>query len=209
MTYKLGFMASGGGSNFQAILNHIQDGSLANTSAEFLLSNNSKCGAVDKARAAGIPVYHVSSLTHPDPQKYAEALLAPIQAHGIDLLVLAGYMKKVPAQVLERLPLRVINIHPALLPNFGGVGHWGHHVHEAVVEAGVRVSGPTVHFVDGAYDRGRILAQRPISIGALDTPEIVADKVLVQEHDLYWRVVQAFAEGRVQVQAGRVICDVQ
>jgi len=209
MAFKIGFMASGGGSNFQAILAHIQDGTLANVSAEFLLTNNSKCGAVAKAQAAGIPVFHVSNVTHPDSEKFTAALLKPIEDYDIDLLVLAGYMKRIPNKLVEKLPLRIINIHPSLLPSFGGAGLWGHHVHEAVVEAGARVSGPTVHFVDGVYDHGRIIAQRAISVTALDTPEIVAEKVLQQEHDIYWRVVKAFAEGLVQVQAGRVICDVQ
>ncbi|HSQ42355.1 MAG TPA: formyltransferase family protein [Fibrobacteraceae bacterium] len=146
---KIGFMASGGGSNFQAILNHIQDGSLANVTPAVLITNNSRCGAATKAQAAGIPVHHISSITHPDPEERNRAMLQIVNAFALDLLVLAGYMKQIPDLVLERLPHRIVNIHPALLPSFGGTGLWGHYVHEAVVAAGARVSGPTVHFVDG------------------------------------------------------------
>jgi phosphoribosylglycinamide formyltransferase-1 len=167
---KLGFMASGGGSNFQAILNRIADGSLQGVSPEFLISNNSKCGAVEKAQAAGVAVRHVSSVTHPGPGLAEQEILRIIQDSQIDLLVLAGYMKKIPDAVIALLPDRIINIHPALLPSFGGPGHWGHHVHEAVVAAGARVSGATVHFVDGDYDHGKIIASGQFRFPAKTLP---------------------------------------
>lgn len=206
--YKIGFMASGGGSNFQSVLERIQDGSLQGVSVELLISNNSQCGAVQIARAAGIPVYHISAVTHPDPQLLAQAMVEVVQRHGIQLLVLAGYMKKIPDALLASLPERVINVHPALLPAFGGPGHWGRHVHEAVVEAGVRVTGVTVHFVDSVYDHGKIIAQRAVPLFFRDSVDDVASKVLVQEHDLYWRVIRAFAVGQIQVSQGRVQCAV-
>lgn len=203
---KIGFMASGGGSNFQAILDKVKDGSLQGVSIEFLITNNSKCGAVSKASTAGISVHHLSSVTHPAPDALESAMMEVIRTSGIQLLVLAGYMKKIPDGVLALLPDRVINIHPALLPSFGGPGHWGHHVHEAVVAAGARVSGPTVHFVDGEYDHGKIIAQRAIPLESNDTPDVVATKVLQQEHELFWRVVEAFAQGQVQISGGKVHC---
>jgi phosphoribosylglycinamide formyltransferase 1 len=203
---KIGFMASGGGSNFQAILDKVKDGSLTDVHVSFLITNNSKCGAVEKAKSSGIPVYHLSSVTHPALGELERAMVEVIRTSGIQLLVLAGYMKKIPDGVLALLPDRVINVHPALLPSFGGPGHWGHHVHEAVVAAGARVSGPTVHFVDGEYDHGKIIAQRAIPLESTDSPEMVAAKVLKQEHDLFWRVVQAFAQGQVRISEGRVHC---
>jgi len=206
--FKIGVMASGGGSNVQAILDRVADGSLAGVSVEFLLTNNSKCAAATKAQIAGVSVYHISGVTHPDEIELAQAMVTVIKTHQIDLLVLAGYMKKIPDAVLSCLPHRVINVHPALLPSFGGPGHWGYHVHEAVVDAGARVSGATVHFVDSVYDHGRIIAQRATPIASLDTPEDVAAKVLIAEHDLYWRVIKAFSEGGVLIQAGRILCDV-
>lgn len=192
----------------QAILDAIQDGRLAQVQAQFLITNNSKCGAVEKARHAGLPVHHISTVTHADAQAWAAAQCQVVREAQIDILVLAGYMKKIPAELLELLPNRIINIHPALLPAFGGPGHWGHHVHEAVVAAGARVSGPTVHFVDGEYDHGQIIAQRAIALESSDTPDQVAAKVLRQEHDLFWRVLQAMSLGQVKVQSGRVECPI-
>lgn len=188
----------------QAILKAIAENRLSGVEACFLITNNSKCGAVEKAKASFLPWYHISGVTHPIASENAEAICQVVQEHGIDLLVLAGYMKKIPDELLRLLPDRIINIHPALLPSFGGPGHWGHHVHEAVVAAGVRVSGPTVHFVDGEYDHGRIIAQKAVALSATDTPDEVAAKVLREEHDLYWRVIQAFADGQVQIRAGKV-----
>jgi phosphoribosylglycinamide formyltransferase-1 len=206
--YKVGFMASGGGTNFKAILNRIADGSLPGVSVAFLISNNSKCGAFEIAKVSGVCVYHLSSVTHPNDVALAKAIVSVCIDHQIDLLVLAGYMKKIPDLVLNQLPNRVINIHPALLPSFGGPGHWGMHVHEALVDAGARVSGPTVHFVDSIYDHGRIIAQRAVAVASQDTPEDVAKKVQAVEYDLYWRVVKAFSEGAVRIQGGRILCDV-
>lgn len=205
---KIAFMASGTGSNFQVILDRIRDGRLSGVKVEFLITNNSKCGAAELARAAGIPVYHISGNTHPDPKALAKAMVDIVDQHGVELMVLAGYMKQVPDALLARLPDRVINVHPALLPAFGGPGHWGRYVHEAVVAAGVRVTGATVHFVDSVYDHGMIIAQRAVSIPFEATVDEVAALVLQQEHDLFWRVVEAFAQGKVQVVEGRVECSV-
>ena len=206
---RLAFMASGGGSNFQAILDHVADGSLPGVEAACLITNNSKCGAVAKAQAAGVAVYHFSSVTHPEPSKLEQAMVNALETHGIGLIVLAGYMKKVPDSVLAKYPGRIINIHPALLPSFGGPGHWGHHVHEAVVAAGARLSGPTVHFVDSVYDHGQIIAQRAVALSYTDSPDDVAAKVLKLEHALYWRVVKAISEGQVALVDGRVRGDVE
>jgi len=205
---KFGVMASGGGSNLQSILDRIADGSLLGKCV-FLITNNSRCGAVEKAQAFGIPVYHISGVTHPDGQAYEQALLDVVRIHGADLLVLAGYMKKIPDSLLAAFPERVINVHPALLPAFGGPGQFGMHVHEAVVAAGVRVTGLTVHFVDSVYDHGRIIAQRAVPVFCDDNANDVAVRVLNEEHDLYWRVIQAFSEDKVKVQDGIVYCPVR
>lgn len=192
----------------QAILDQIQQGNLPEVQICFLITNNSRCGAVQKAQAAEIPVHHISGKTHPHAQDYEKALVDVVDQYQIDLLVLAGYMKKIPLGLLKRLPHKIINIHPALLPHFGGEGLWGHHVHEAVVAAGVRVSGPTVHFVDELYDHGLIIAQRAVALGFDDAAETVAAKVLEQEHDLYWRVIRALSRQEIQVREQRVLGDV-
>lgn len=204
---KIGVMASGGGSNFETILNRIEDGLLKATCA-YLVTNNSRCGAVEMAKKHSIPVYHISSVTHPDPHEYSQAMVDVVHQHQPQLVVLAGYMKKIPDELLQALPERVINVHPALLPAFGGEGLYGDRVHQAVVDSGVRVSGPTIHFVDSVYDHGKIIAQRAVPVYSHDTPAQVAARVLEQEHDLYWRVIQAFALGQVKIQNGRVHCPV-
>lgn len=206
--YKIGFMASGNGSNLAAILSSIHEGNLPGVHAEFLISNNSQCKAMQIAHSHGLRTYHRSSQTHPQSCDLDQSLIDIVDHHQIDLLVLAGYMKKVPDALLAHLPWRVINVHPALLPSFGGPGHWGMHVHEAVVQAGVRVSGATIHFVDSVYDHGLIVAQRAIPLASDWDANIVADHVLAVEHDLYWRVIAAFAQGLVKVDQGRVHCPV-
>ena len=132
--FKIGVMASGGGSNFKAIIDRIGEGDLE-AQCKFLITNNGGCGAVSHAESYGIPVFHISGKTHSDRAAYEAALLEVIDRYDIDLLILAGYMKALPASLIKRLPDRILNIHPSLLPKYGGKGFWGIHVHEAVVAA--------------------------------------------------------------------------
>ena len=192
-------LASGGGSNFQAVLDRIASGDL-NARAVFLACNNSTAGAMEKARAAGVPALHVSAKTEGSEEGVSLRLLGLLDEHKPDLIVLAGYMKRVPDAVLARMKNRIVNIHPALLPEFGGAGMYGHHVHEAVVAAGKRESGMTIHMVNADYDEGQILSQRrteiPAGIGA-DIAGEVGHRVLALEHDTYWRVLKGFADGDI------------
>ena len=187
-------LASGGGSNFQALLDASRRGDLR-ARAVFLVGNNSTAGALEKARTAGIPAYHVSAKTEGAEEGVTRRLLDLLDEYKPDLLVLAGYMKKVPDAVLERMKNRVINIHPALLPEFGGAGMYGHHVHEAVVRAGRTESGMTVHMVNEHYDEGQIVLQRRVAFAAGTGAEDVGRRVLALEHDSYWRALQGFADG--------------
>ena len=191
--FKIGVMASGGGSNFKAIIDRIGEGDLE-AQCKFLITNNGGCGAVSHAESYGIPVYHISGKTHPDTVAYEAALLEVIDRHDIDLLILAGYMKALPASLIKRLSDRILNIHPSLLPKYGGKGFWGIHVHEAVIAAQEKESGPTVHLVSEEIDKGRILAQTRVPVVEGDTPETLAARVLVQEHDLYWRTIRDYAK---------------
>lgn len=152
---------------------------------------------MDKSRAVGAPAYHVSVKTEGSEDRVGARLLELLDNHPADLLVLAGYMKKVPDAVLGRMKNRVINIHPALLPEFGGAGMYGHHVHEAVVRAGKTESGMTIHMVNQNYDEGQILLQRRAGIPTSASPEEVGRLVLALEHDSYWRVLKAFADGDI------------
>ncbi len=188
----LGVLASGRGSNLRALADACERGDLPATIA-VVISNNSRAGALAFARERGITARHISGRTTPDEPS---ALRDALRAAGVDLVVLAGYMKLVPQTVLAAFPGRVVNIHPAPLPRFGGPGMYGAHVHRAVLDAKVPFSGPTVHLVDARYDEGRILAHRPVPVRPDDTPDTLAARVLAAEHDLYWRVIaEHFASG--------------
>ena len=191
--FKIGVMASGGGSNFKAIIDRIGEGDLE-AQCKFLITNNGGCGAVAHAESYGIPVFHISGKTHPDAAAYEAAMLEVIDRYNIDLLILAGYMKALPVSMIKRLPERIMNIHPSLLPKYGGKGFWGIHVHEAVIAAHEKESGPTVHLVSEEIDKGRILAQTRVPVEEGDTPETLAARVLVQEHELYWRTIRDYAK---------------
>ena len=202
-TFRLGILASHGGSNFQAIFDRCVSDEIP-AEVGVVISNNSKCGAIERARSQGLPWAHLSSRTHPDPVDLDSAILKCLQAHQADLVVLAGYMKMLGARTLDAYANRIINIHPALLPAFGGLGMYGEHVHEAVIASGARVTGATVHLVDEHYDTGRIIAQEVVKVYEDDTPQSVARRVLAVEHSLYPAVVRLFAERRVTVDDGRV-----
>jgi phosphoribosylglycinamide formyltransferase-1 len=195
---RLGFLASHGGSNMQAILDSIQAGALDAVPA-LAISNNSKSTALERARAEGIPWKHLSSATHPDPDDLDRAILAALREQRVNLVILAGYMKKIGAATLGAYANRILNIHPALLPKFGGKGMYGMNVHEAVLAAGETVSGATIHLVDPLYDHGRILARRETPVEPGDTPETLQARVLKAEHRLYSDTIQAIASGEIDL----------
>jgi phosphoribosylglycinamide formyltransferase 1 len=189
----LAVLGSGRGSNFQAILQAIGEGRLPSTCVCLVISNNSDAGILSVARSAGIPAMHMSQKQYPTEAAFADALLGVLRSHAADLIVLAGYMKRVPPRVVREYRDRVLNIHPALLPKFGGQGMYGRHVHEAVLAAGERVSGATVHVVDEEYDHGPVVLQRTVEVSADDTPETLAAKVLEIEHALYPEAIRRHA----------------
>lgn len=191
---RLGVLASGRGSNLAALLAAHARGDLT-PSVVLVASNNSGAGALHMAREHRIAALHISSRTHPDP---GGALLAAFSDHGVDVVVLAGYLRRVDPRVVAAYEGRTVNIHPAPLPRFGGPGMYGPAVHAAVLAAGVDSSGPTVHRVSDGYDEGEILAHRPVPVQPGDTPESLAARVLVAEHDLYWRVIEdLFGAGKI------------
>jgi formyltetrahydrofolate-dependent phosphoribosylglycinamide formyltransferase len=186
---RVAVLASGGGSNLQALLDAAQDPE-AGFSVVLVVSNRADAGALARAARAGR-----SAATIREDGQDPERILALFAESGADLVVLAGYLKLVPAAVVSAFRGRMLNIHPALLPAFGGPGMYGRKVHQAVLAAGARVSGATVHVVDEVYDRGRILAQWPVPVAADDTPETLAARVLEAEHRLLPAVVRAWARG--------------
>lgn len=180
---RVAVLASGGGTNLQALLDAC--GPAARARVTRVVSNRADAGALERARAAGIPVVVLR-----DPAD-ADELIAALG--GADLVVLAGYLKLIPAAVVARFPRRMINIHPALLPAFGGPGMYGHRVHAAVLASGATESGATVHYVDEQYDRGPIIAQRTVPVLPGDTAETLAARVLAVEHELLPQVVLELA----------------
>jgi len=182
----------------QAIIDSIKSGEIKAVAA-LVISNNSDSGAILRAQRENIPYRHISAKTHPDENERTKAMLAAIDEYEVNLVVLAGYMKKLPIEVIEHLGGKVLNIHPSLLPKFGGEGMYGIKVHQAVIEAGEKISGATVHLVDSEYDRGRILMQSNVPVFPDDTPEILAERVLASEHELYKTVLKKIADGEITI----------
>ena len=193
---KLGFLASHTGSNMQAIIDACPAGTLAAVPC-VVISNNSRSGALARARQENIAAYHLSERTH--GEALGGAILAAMQRHGVEVICLAGYMKKLGAEVLAAYEGRILNIHPSLLPKFGGQGMYGMRVHEAVLAAGERESGATVHLVDEEYDHGRVLAQEKVPVQAEDTPEALQKRVLAAEHRLFAATLARIAAGEIPI----------
>ena len=196
---NIAVFASGRGSNFQAILNAIDTGLLP-ARVSLLLSNRSDAGAMETARLRGIPAIHLSQKMFATEIEYANRMLSLLDEHKAELIALAGYLKRIPSRVITRYRNRIVNIHPALLPMFGGAGMYGHYVHEAVIASGMKISGATVHLVDEEYDNGPILLQKTVEVAPDDTPDSLAAKVLKIEHEIYPLALKAFAEGKVKVE---------
>ena len=185
---------SGRGSNFKAIVDAVERGRITGARIRLVLSNNSQAGILDLARTHGIPAVHLSRKQFADEGEYVNALLDVLRAHEANFIALAGYMKRVPPPVIAVYRNRIINIHPALLPKFGGQGMYGIHVHEAVIAAGESVSGATVHMVDEEYDRGAIVLQKSVPVADNDTPETLAARVLAIEHEIYPEAIRLLAQ---------------
>ena len=193
---RIGVLASHGGSNMQAIIDAIERGEL-DARVVLVISNNSSSGAMERARRHGLPARHLSGATHPDPEALDQAIRDALADAGAEVVVLAGYMKRIGPRTLERFRGRMLNIHPALLPRHGGEGMYGLRPHESALAAGDAETGATVHVVDEQYDRGPILRQERVPILAGDTPETLQQRVLAVEHRIYPEVLADIAAGRI------------
>lgn len=178
---NLGFMASHGGSNMQAVLDAINSGRLRAKPC-VLISNNSASKAMERARLQGMPHYHLSQKTHPDPDDLDAAILEAFRKHEAEYILLLGYMKKLGPKVLDAYKGRILNIHPSLLPKYGGKGMYGRFVHEAVLENRENETGVTIHLVDEEYDTGRIIGQTAVPVLPGDTVDTLGKRVLEREH---------------------------
>jgi len=201
---NIAVFASGRGSNLMAILKAIEEGKLK-ARVVVVISNKSSAGALEIARSKGIDALHISRRQFSSDREYADKILSELRKRNVELIVLAGYMKKIPAEVVSEYRNRILNIHPALLPSFGGQGMYGINVHKAVIESGVKITGVTVHIVDEEYDHGPIVLQRAVEVKDDDTPETLAERVLKVEHEVYPEAIRLFVEGKVNVFGRKVI----
>lgn len=205
---NIAIFASGGGSNAGAILQSINEGRL-HARVSLVITDKAQAGVLDRARSNDIEGHILPPASFSSPDAYLEALFNLFDKHAINFVVLAGYFKKIPPAVVDRFQGRMTNIHPSLLPSFGGPGMYGRHVHKAVRDHGVHWTGATVHFVDHNYDTGPIILQKIVPVHQEDTPEDIAARVLPIEHQIYPEALRLIAEGRVTLQGHRVLIDPQ
>lgn len=193
---NLGFLASHEGTNMQAIIDACKSGKL-DAKPCVVISNNSDSGAILRAKQEGISYYHLSSKTQPDPSNLDTAILDALRKHAVNLVILAGYMKKLGPQTLAAYNGRILNIHPALLPKYGGKGMYGRYVHEAVLASGDKVTGVTIHLVDAEYDQGPLVAQCQVPVLDGDTVESLSERVLKKEHTYFIEILQRIILGEL------------
>ncbi len=199
---KLAVFVSGRGSNLRAI---VQSNELKNkVEVAAVISDKSACGAFEIAEKYSIPCFTVSQKNKDGFSTFPEVTTA-LKKLNVELIVLAGFLKLIPADFVAEFRGRIINIHPALLPSFGGKGMYGINVHRAVFASSAKVSGPTVHFIDDSYDTGRIIAQRSVDISNVSNPEEIAKKVLEVEHEILPYVIGKIADGKIVTKDDRVI----
>lgn len=195
---NLAFLASHYGSNMQAVLDACKDGRFQARPC-VVISNNGDAEALVRAKRENIPSYHLSSKTHSDPELLDAEILLSLQKHQTELVVLAGYMRKLGSKTLASYKNRILNIHPALLPRHGGEGMYGMRVHEAVLAAGEKETGVTIHLVDEEYDHGAILAQCRVPVLAGDTGPILAQRVLACEHQFLVETLGRIITGELEL----------
>lgn len=197
-TLKLGVFASHGGSNLQAVIdgckNKIFDGKVC-----VVISNNLKSYALERAKNENITCFHISSKEYPEQEKLDEAIYNALKGSSVEIIVLAGYMKKLGDIILDEYKGKILNIHPALLPKYGGKGMYGDFVHEAVLKNGEKKTGVTVHLVDEEYDTGKIINQCEVEVKEGDTVETLSKRVLEREHSFYVETLKMISEDKIKL----------
>lgn len=203
MSTRIAVLCSGGGSNLQAIIDQVEAGNI-DGEIVLVLANASKAYALERAKKHGIPCEFVSKKQAGSSEAFNDILLEKLQQAKADLVVLAGYLPIVGAQIVKAYPHKIINIHPALIPSFCGVGMYGHYVHEAVLAYGAKISGATTHFVDEEVDHGGVIMQKSVPVLEGDTPEMLAARVLTVEHEILPETVRLFCAGKLGVDGRHV-----
>ena len=202
---RLAVLVSGGGTNLQAILDAIDEGTITNAEVSVVISNNAGAYALERAKKKGIDAVCLSPKTFASRETFNEALLAKLQSYNVDLVVLAGCLVVIPQSIVDAYPNRIINIHPSLIPSFCGTGYYGLKVHEGVLSRGVKVTGATVHFVDGGTDTGPIILQKAVEVHEGDTPKALQQRVMEEaEWVIMPRAIDLIANGKVTVEDGHV-----
>ncbi|MDR0304989.1 MAG: phosphoribosylglycinamide formyltransferase [Chitinispirillales bacterium] len=189
------FFVSGRGSNFEAVLKQVKIGNLK-IKIPLIVSSSETAPVVETAKSENIEVFYAN-------KENRKKILDVLLAKKIDLIVLAGYIKKIPDEIIFAFKNKIINIHPSLLPAFGGKGMFGEFVHKAVIDKGVKISGLTIHLVDEKYDNGAILFQKAVDVKNNYTPQDLAKRILIEEHDSLWKVIKAFSQNRVIIDGSR------
>lgn len=200
---KIGVLISGSGTNLQSIIDNVENGQI-DGKITVVISNKCDAYGLERARQHNIKAVFVDQKNYQDSEIYNEAVIKELKSNGVELVVLAGYLKILSRNFIETYRNRIINIHPSLIPSFCGKGYYGLKVHEAAVNYGVKISGATVHFVDEEADSGPIIIQETVKVDYKDTPEKLQKKVLKIEHKILPQAVKLFCEGRLDVVGRKV-----
>ena len=202
---KMAVLVSGGGTNLQAIIDSITNGTITNAEISVVISNNANAYALERARAHGIEALCISPKDFESREAFNQAFLDKLNSYNVDLVVLAGFLVVLPEMMIKEYTNRIVNIHPSLIPSFCGKGFYGLKVHEGVLARGVKVTGATVHFVDEGTDTGPIILQKAVAVEENDTPEILQRRVMEQaEWKIMPQAIDLIANGRVKVEDGKV-----
>lgn len=205
---KIAVLVSGGGTNLQAIIDRIADGTITNTEIAVVISNNKNAFALERAAKAGIPNQCISPKDYENREQFHDALLAALDEAGVDLIVLAGFLVVIPETMIQKYRNRIINIHPSLIPSFCGTGYYGLKVHEGVLARGVKITGATCHFVDEGTDTGPIILQKAVEVKNGDTPKILQQRVMEEaEWIIMPKAIDLIANGKVSVVDGKAIVE--
>ena len=203
---KLAVLVSGGGTNLQAIMDAIDNGTITNAEISVVISNNPNAYALERAASHGIEAICISPKDYENRDTFNQAFLEKLNSYGVDLVVLAGFLVVIPPQMIAEYRNRIINIHPSLIPSFCGTGYYGLKVHEGVLSRGVKVTGATVHFVDEGTDTGPIILQKAVEVQQGDTPEVLQRRVMEQaEWKILPKAIDLIANGKVSVADGHVV----
>ncbi len=205
---KIVVCVSGGGTNLQAVIDGVADGTITNTEIVGVISNNPGAFALERAKKAGIPAVCVSPKNYESRELFNEALVHAVGDLNPDLIVLAGFLVTIPAQMIAIYENKIINIHPSLIPSFCGTGYYGLKVHAAALARGVKLSGATVHFVDDGTDTGPIILQKAVKVEEDDTPKVLQQRIMEQaEWKILPEAIDLIANGRVKVAEGRTFIE--